>query len=461
MANYKKNLVLLSCLLSVACSKSDFLDKKPNTNIVIPGTVADMIQLLDNQNIFRSNSASLGIMSGDEYYYASADVYNTLATKTEKNCYIWNQDIYNGEIAIPDWNLPYQSIYYCNAVLEQWDHLATEEKNSVPGQFVRGAALFFRGFSYYNLVSVFSPAYDESKKTTDLGVPLKESANINEVKQRATLGDTYNQVISDLTSSIGYFSGTFPLQHRNRPSKAAAYALLARVCLSMRNYAGAAKYADSSLSCYNKLIDYNTLDTTARYPLTIYNDELLLLNATAVYYGAVLTGSASLVSIDSNLINLFDDDDLRKPVFFRNETGTFIPKTVYAGSGSYPFTGLAVDEVYLVKAESDARTGRLNDAIAAMNTLLAKRYKAGTFTPITQQPPDQLLRSILLERRKELVWRGTRWTDLKRLNKEGANITLKRELDGKTFTLSPNDPKYVMPIPIDEIAISHIQQNIR
>lgn len=451
----------MGCVLCVACSKSDFLDKKPNTNIVIPSSVADMIQLLDNQNIFRSNSVSMGIMSGDEYCYPSTDVYNALTTKTEKNCYIWNQDIYNGEIAIPDWNQPYQSIYYCNAVLEQWDKLVTEQKNSVPGQFVRGAALFFRGFSYYNLVSVFSPAYDESKKTTDLGVPLKESANINEIKQRATLGDTYNQVLSDLTSSIGYFSNTFPAQNRNRPSKAAAYALLARVCLSMRNYASAAKYADSSLSCYNKLIDYNTLDTTARYPLTIYNDELILLNATAFYYSAVLTGSASLVNIDSSLISLFDNNDLRKPVFFRNETGAFIPKTVYAGSGSYPFTGLAVDEVYLVKAESDVRTGRLNDAITTMNTLLAKRYKAGTFKPFTQQPADQLLRSILLERRKELVWRGTRWTDLKRLNKEGANITLKRILDGKTFTLSPNDPKYVMPIPTDEIAISNIQQNIR
>ncbi|NLR82442.1 RagB/SusD family nutrient uptake outer membrane protein [Chitinophaga eiseniae] len=461
MTNYKKYLVLMGCLLYVACSKSDFLDKKPNTNIVVPSSVADMIQLLDNQDIFRSNSVSMGIMSGDEYCYPSPDVYNALTTKTEKNCYIWNQDIYNGEIAIPDWNQPYQSIYYCNAVLEQWDKLATEQQSSVPGQFVRGAALFFRGFSYYNLVSVFSPAYDESKKTTDLGVPLKESANINEIKQRATLGDTYNQVLSDLTSSIGYFSNTFPAQNRNRPSKAAAYALLARVCLSMRNYASAAKYADSSLSCYNKLIDYNTLDTTARYPLTIYNDELILLNATAFYYGAVLTGSASLVNIDSSLISLFDDNDLRKPVFFRNETGAFIPKTVYAGRGSYPFTGLAVDEVYLVKAESDVRTGRLNDAITTMNTLLAKRYKAGTFKPITQQPADQLLRSILLERRKELVWRGTRWTDLKRLNKEGANITLKRDLDGKTFTLSPNDPKYVMPIPADEIAISNIQQNIR
>ena len=44
---------------------------------------------------------------------------------------------------------------------------------------------------------------------------------------------------------------------------------------------------------------------------------------------------------------------------------------------------------------------------------------------------------------------------------EGANITLKRDLDGTIYTLPPNDPRYVMPIPQDEINLSHIEQNAR
>jgi hypothetical protein len=71
------------------------------------------------------------------------------------------------------------------------------------------------------------------------------------------------------------------------------------------------------------------------------------------------------------------------------------------------------------------------------------------------------LEKILIERRKSLIWRSLRWTDLRRLNKEGKNIELKRKLGDLEFTLAPNSPLYVLPIPDDEIALSGITQNKR
>ena len=68
---------------------------------------------------------------------------------------------------------------------------------------------------------------------------------------------------------------------------------------------------------------------------------------------------------------------------------------------------------------------------------------------------------ILLERRKELLMRGLRWMDLKRLNMEGAAITLTRTVNGQVYTLPPNDLRYALPIPEDVIAISGMQQNPR
>tara|TARA_R110002033_G_scaffold36621_1_gene75228 strand:+ start:3737 stop:3916 length:180 start_codon:yes stop_codon:yes gene_type:complete len=59
------------------------------------------------------------------------------------------------------------------------------------------------------------------------------------------------------------------------------------------------------------------------------------------------------------------------------------------------------------------------------------------------------------------VWRGLRWQDIRRLNKEGAGITLTRTLKGENYTLPPNDPRYIFPIPDDEIALSGIKQNVR
>jgi hypothetical protein len=64
----------------------------------------------------------------------------------------------------------------------------------------------------------------------------------------------------------------------------------------------------------------------------------------------------------------------------------------------------------------------------------------------------EILKFILQERKKELYMRGLRWDDLRRLNKESENaITLIRKIDDESFILEPKDPRWVWPIPINEI----------
>jgi hypothetical protein len=73
----------------------------------------------------------------------------------------------------------------------------------------------------------------------------------------------------------------------------------------------------------------------------------------------------------------------------------------------------------------------------------------------------EALNIILIERRKELLMRGLRWMDIKRLNKEDAGIVMKRTINGQTYTLLPNDLRYSFPIPEDVISLSGMQQNPR
>ncbi|MNT13620.1 SusD family protein [compost metagenome] len=94
--------------------------------------------------------------------------------------------------------------------------------------------------------------------------------------------------------------------------------------------------------------------------------------------------------------------------------------------------------------------------------MLKKRYKNTVpYIPITAVSKEDAIAKILIERRKELVWRGLRWSDIKRLNKIGSEITLKRILNGTDHVLLPNDPRYALPIPDDEIVRSGIDQNLR
>ncbi|MFY0255409.1 RagB/SusD family nutrient uptake outer membrane protein [Chitinophaga sp. 30R24] len=459
--NKNNNLIFcLWLLLFVSCTKSDFLSKKPNTSITIPSSVSDMMQLLDNQNVMAYNSPAAGFLSADEYYYPTKASYDASRTKTEKNLYIWNRDIYEGENNIPDWNQPYSAILYANVVLESWDKLSQVEKDSENGRFVKAWALFDRAFNYHNLVQTFSAVYDKSTANTDLGVPLKLTANVNEIKQRATLDQCYSQIIDDLTNAVNLFTITISSGKLNRPSKSSAYALLSRVYLYMRDYKKAGEYADSTLNLYNKLIDYNTLDVNSDIPFTLDNPEILFYNISNLVYIEMVVNYGSTI-MDTTLVNFFSSDDLRGQVFFKVNKGDYLMKVGYNAIGGYPFTGLAIDEVYLTKAECEARVGNMEDAKNTLNTLLINRYKIGTYMPFDSNVKDEVLNKILLERRKELVWRGIRWQDIRRLNKEGANIILKRQVGDASYILAPNDPKYIMPIPDDEISLSHIQQNMR
>ncbi|KKX49153.1 RagB/SusD family nutrient uptake outer membrane protein [Sphingobacterium sp. IITKGP-BTPF85] len=135
-------------------------------------------------------------------------------------------------------------------------------------------------------------------------------------------------------------------------------------------------------------------------------------------------------------------------------------KGQYTGSNNL-FGGIATDEMYLVRAECLAREGKIAEALADINLLLSKRYKSTSFMPLSETNISNLLDLILLERRKELLFRGLRWMDIKRLNLEGRMISLIREgADGKV-ELKPNDNRFAIPLPEDIIRLAGVEQNPR
>jgi hypothetical protein len=84
------------------------------------------------------------------------------------------------------------------------------------------------------------------------------------------------------------------------------------------------------------------------------------------------------------------------------------------------------------------------------------------FVPITADNETKALKIILEERRKELVTRGLRWSDLRRLNMDPRfQVTLERTYNGEIYQLLPDDKRYTFPIPQDEIDRSGLEQNDR
>src|SRR5690606_71495 len=107
------------------------------------------------------------------------------------------------------------------------------------------------------------------------------------------------------------------------------------------------------------------------------------------------------------------------------------------------FDGITTDEMYLIRAEAYARTNKIAESLTDLNTLLLKRYATGTFPGYESMDQTALISLIKDERRKELVYRGLRWSDLRRYNLENDNITLTRVIGGVAYTLPPNDLRWV------------------
>jgi len=432
------------------CSK--FLDKKPDKKLVVPTKIADLQALMDNINTMNHSNLWFGEASADDYYLTT-DTWKSVSSEYNRAAYIWGEELF-GDRAVNSWLNTYLAIYYCNVVLDNIDKVTIATNQQEELKNVHGIALFFRGFTFHRLATIFANSYDEKTADQDLGIPLRLNSDFNQKSIRSSVGQTYAQIIKDLTQAAqllpNYQDFTF------RPSKCAAYGMLARVFLSMRKYDKALLYADSCLQLNNSLLNFNDLDSSAIYPIPQFNNETILYadggNPPVTTYYA---------KTDSNLYNIYSKDDLRKPIYFEtNSDGSHTMYGNYSGGGTL-FYGLAVDEQYLIKAECLARSNKISEAMATLNKLLITRWKAGTFIPFTANNSQEALSTILKERRKELLMRDLRWQDIKRLNKEGANISIKRIIDGQTYVLPANSPKFALPLPEYIIKMTGMPQNPR
>jgi hypothetical protein len=428
--------ILLLVGLTIGSCRKSFLAQKPSTNLLIPNSLTVLQELLDNEAVMNVTPA-LGEVSADNYYLPYP-VWTELDIK-EYNAYIWAPDLYEGQGLVSDWDFPYQEVFYANTVLQGLTGIQPDSTDQAQWNMLKGWALFCRAYAFFNIAELFAQPYDSASAASDLGIPIRLSPDINVKTTRSSLQVSYAQILSDLQQAEGLLPTVIPARNLNRPSRPAAQALFARIYLSVGDYKDAGLYADSVLQTYSFLLDYNTV---------------------LPGYGNLLEGIICGCIIDSNLVDSYDSNDLRPSVYFLKQPSGYTLKGSYSGL-VYPFSGLATDELYLIRAECSARAGNAASAMNDLNTLLTHRWVTGTFTPYPIQSAAETLDTILVERRKELAFRGIRWSDLRRLNKEGWNETLYRKLNGQTYMLPPNSELYTLPIPPDVIDFSGIKQNPR
>ncbi|ATP56518.1 RagB/SusD family nutrient uptake outer membrane protein [Pedobacter ginsengisoli] len=454
----KKIILPITIILiaSLASCKKGWLEANPDDSLIVPNTLQDYQALLDNTGQTFNNSQTGGlaeIASGDFYilYTSWQSLFNT----QEKAAYIWEETpkFYNNEPSF-DWVNSYRRILNSNVILNGIRKIRVPSTKQNEWNNITGSALFFRSFDFFNLAQEYCKSYEQNTARSELGLPLRLDYNVNIQLQRATLQQTYDQIIVDLKSAAPLL-GTKPL-FKTRPSKQAVFALLARTYLAMENYSQAKLYTDSALQIQSELMDYSALNPDVSYPIQRFNPEVIFHSTFS--YGIF---NASRLIVEPALLDSYSQGDYRRKVFFKdNPNGRTTYKGSYANDKNL-FGGLATDELYLIRAECNARIGNITTALADLNHLLKTRWNF-SYKELNADNAEQVLTFILKERRKELIFRGLRWQDLRRLNKDNRfATTLTRTLNNQIYTLPPNDKKYVFPIDEMELKLSGIQQNDR
>lgn len=445
-----KSLKVLFCILtlSVTSCHKVFLEERPDKSQVVPLTLED-VQYILNNTILNESSRLLATIGADEYYYTEAE-WRNLGNPTYRNGYLWADEVFDGNEST-DWNYAYQKILYCNIALEKLEDIEYSQSNRIAYDRAKGTALFYRSYAFYELLQLFALPFIPGSGNDHLGVVLKLNSDITHNPGRSSVRECYGQIIKDLELAATLLPEKVPT--KVNPSRYAAMALLSRCFLHMGDYSEAIGLTTTLMANFD-LIDYTSYVKvgTLSFPTNVNDNPEVIYSALKRFAVTQLN-----YSLSDKLLASFSDDDHRKRLFFRLNREKMVFCGSYLGSTS-SFAGLAIDEIYLIAIECYLHTGDLEKAKQLLAEFGSKRYDD------THVHRDEDLFDIVFEeRQKQLLLRGLRWEDLRRLNFVfDRNVSIMRPaVEGNELILDPKSSRYIWPIPDSAIELGGITQNVR
>ena len=126
------------------------------------------------------------------------------------------------------WYISYKIIYGCTSNIESIDEDVSAEMNHLLGE-----NYFLRAMCHFNLCNLYATPY--SRGAEKPGIVIRNSTDCS-VTKRATVGETYTQIVSDLEDAMRLMKGGQRRGDAGYASYEAAAGLLTRVYLYMGEY---------------------------------------------------------------------------------------------------------------------------------------------------------------------------------------------------------------------------------
>ena len=353
-------------------------------------------------------------------YWALADMYADILAHTgtfPSFAQVANRSILADNVELRNmWQQIYIAINRANNVIASAPGVSDPSFNV---NNAVGEARFLRAYNYFNLLIFYGGSTTGYNKAGGLGVPLVTAPTLTAAdaapKPRNTEAEVWALILEDLdfaTQNLVNSNGV------GRVNKRVAQALKARVHLFREEWAQAEVAAGDVITTGGYTLipgaTYSDIYLKKNTAEAIWELQFDATNANSIaffYYPTSLGGRNEMASTTS-LRDAHEAGDVRQAV---NYTTTPAAKTLkytrVPGDDNVLMIRLA--EMYLIRAEAQARLNKLPDAVTDLNTIRT-RAGLGMASPSTA---DEVIAAIEKERRLEFAHEGHRWFDLRRYNK--------------------------------------------
>jgi hypothetical protein len=478
--------IISTLLIAIAFASCNDLDLVPDGTITteqffrtetdgiaaINGVYQSLTFTSGEQALYGRNLYFLTDM-GTDYAAAGASASNFHVQSISK----LSIDENNDRVAIV-WKQIYNGINRANIAI---DNIPKVDGDDTLKARLINEARFIRALLYYNAVRLWGDvplvlhAPDElDSKTLKVGRTDKE--------------EVYAQIISDLTSAQA-LPATYAAADKGRPTSGSAYALLADVYLTRKEYGKAretAKYIIDNASVWGYLLVDNFGDLFAKYDKKNGPEHVFSVQfedgqggtagsagntlTVACYLGATGVEPADVSSSDDVVYNRFAEGDTRKDVSYIKQTGDYIfPRALFikyitdlsAPRKSSPvnFPVIRYAEVLLILAEAinEENGGPTPEAYEAINQVRRRAFGELPYTQPSTKPGVDLSnldangfrKAIQDERLFEFVQESKRWFDLVRwgiLVESIQDVTY----NGQKIKSAVSERNYLYPIPQEQ-----------
>lgn len=469
MKKYISALLSFAMLGLAASCSDDFMDTSSTEQIDESQMFASesnaLMAINGMHNLMHENNTSWLAHGGYQIFMLATDMMCEDMVFTKSNpCLTWfaqlsaHQDPSNRD------NEYYYSFFYrlvsnANKIIR-----GVETLDDTPTiEYVKGQALAYRAFCYFNLVQMYGSRYVADTANTQPACILRLDNSTSNMP-RASVEEVYAQINADLDEAIALLDACgVTAQDKSHITVWVARGLKARVLLTQGRYEEAASMAHLVIQGSGASLDSQTyLKTDIEHRMSdASSSEWLWAKVFNYQQEAAYNGTAktlrqfhSFISnsyasynrntprcIYNHLYAQMTETDTRRGCWLPEASGNtsvgyfvlkdaagaiqgnrfdfmsnkfLVPGAEFVGDikagGDVPY--MRLPEIILIKAEALARLGRDDEAAQELYPLAVSRDPQYTVSTKTGQA---LIDEIMIQRRLELWGEGFRWFDLKRL----------------------------------------------